>query len=93
MTHCNVKGARPLEVPNRGPPHCVTRAAATLVNYIYMYVLHKLQNTYKNLGIQFIVIFKRAAREPAHNDRGPLKKKIGHQFSRRFLLAGKIQTN
>jgi hypothetical protein len=34
-TSRTVKGAGPLRVPNRGPPRCVTRAAATFVNYTH----------------------------------------------------------
>jgi hypothetical protein len=55
--------------PTQGPPGCIVRPAATFLNYAYT-----IKITQQFRGIPLIVIFARAAPEPAHNTRcGPLQ--------------------
>jgi hypothetical protein len=56
-------------------PSCVTRPGASFVNYVYSIKSTK----FGWLGMSVIVIFTRAARNPAHNDFcGTFPINVGH---------------
>lgn len=62
-----------LWVSTRGPPGCIMRPAATFVNYF-----HTIKITqFRWFGIPLTVIFPRAARQPAHNNRCGLLPRKG----------------